>query len=332
MTITSGQTDVLVVGAGLAGLSAAAKLNKLGVDVLVVDKGRGLGGRLAGRRIGGASFDHGAQFITTHDPRFLNQVRQWIDAGVAEEWFSSYPGLPNSLVHYRGVPTMNAVAKHLGLGLEIKRSTRVEEISADIDGWKANLDNGQSVRSRSLLITSPVPQTIELLAASNVKLTTENQARLARITYESCIAVLAIMNKPSAIKAPGAMAIDGGAVAWISDNQQKGVSATPAVTIHASAEFSAKHFDASRDKVARTLIEAATPYLGGDVIKYEVHGWRYSKPLTIDDSPCMIASDGGGLPPLVLAGDAFGGLGVEGAVLSGWAAAQGLADCLLPIN
>ena len=57
-------TDILIIGAGLAGLSAAVELQKAGKQVLVVDKGRGLGGRLAGRRIGDATFDHGAQFMT----------------------------------------------------------------------------------------------------------------------------------------------------------------------------------------------------------------------------------------------------------------------------
>lgn len=51
-------------GAGMAGLTAAAELQRAGCRGLVLDKGRGVGGRLASRRIGGASFDHGAQFIT----------------------------------------------------------------------------------------------------------------------------------------------------------------------------------------------------------------------------------------------------------------------------
>ena len=45
-------TDILIIGAGLAGLSAANDLQQAGHQVLVIDKGRGLGGRLAGRRIG----------------------------------------------------------------------------------------------------------------------------------------------------------------------------------------------------------------------------------------------------------------------------------------
>ena len=42
---------VVVVGAGVAGLTAARSLAAFS-DVVVVDKGRGVGGRLATRRIG----------------------------------------------------------------------------------------------------------------------------------------------------------------------------------------------------------------------------------------------------------------------------------------
>ena len=72
---TQHSVDTLIIGAGLSGLSAAVDLQQAGHNVLLVDKGRGLGGRLAGRRIGDASFDHGAQFMTTRNPRFAATVQ-----------------------------------------------------------------------------------------------------------------------------------------------------------------------------------------------------------------------------------------------------------------
>ncbi|MFP5379861.1 MAG: FAD-dependent oxidoreductase, partial [Vicinamibacteria bacterium] len=81
---------ILVVGAGVAGLAAARRLVDGGHDVHVVDKGRAPGGRVATRRVLSASdvfqFDHGAQYFTARDPRFVEQVAAWDAAGVIRPW------------------------------------------------------------------------------------------------------------------------------------------------------------------------------------------------------------------------------------------------------
>jgi renalase len=328
MISTTNNPDILIIGAGLAGLSAANDLQRAGYKVLVVDKGRGLGGRLASRRIGDATFDHGAQFMTTRQSRFLEQVNQWVDAGVAKQWYSSVPGQPNSHIRYCGVPTMNAIAKYIAKDIDVLRATKVTRIVQEDKRWTATLDNGATISAISMIITSPIPQTIALLATGNTQLPDDKCARLNRILYEQCIAVMAILDGPSKIPSPGALMLEDGPIAWISDNQQKGVSILPAITIHGSGAFSAKYFDDDRDQAAEKLIEAAKPYLGSNVVEFQVHGWRYSKPIIMDQHSCMLASENTSLPPLVFAGDAFAGPRVEGAVLSGWAAAETLIDCL----
>ena len=326
---SSTEFDILIIGAGLAGLSAANDLHQAGLNVVVVDKGRGLGGRLAGRRIGDATFDHGAQFMTARDTRFKASVAQWIEAGVAEEWYSSYPGHPNGHPRYRGVPTMTAVAKYLATDINVMGTTRVDSIVQNQKLWSATLDNGDSISAKALLITSPVPQTIDLLASGNIQVPADKQTRLDRIDYEACIAVMAVLDGPTAIAVPGATAFDEGPIGWISDNLQKGVSKVPAVTIHGSGAFSAEHYDKDKMQVGQTLIDAAAPYLGdANVTEYQVHGWRYSKPTVVDSEACMLLSEATDLPPLALAGDAFAGPRFEGAVLSGWAAAKSLIAAL----
>ncbi|MBB3545378.1 putative NAD/FAD-dependent oxidoreductase [Rhizobium sp. BK176] len=49
-----------VIGAGIAGLTIVRSLQKI-ADVIVFEKSRGVGGRMATRRIDDVSFDHGAQ-------------------------------------------------------------------------------------------------------------------------------------------------------------------------------------------------------------------------------------------------------------------------------
>ena len=54
---------VLIIGAGVAGLSAAAALRERRVDVIVVEASDRVGGRAWTTRIGGHAFDHGAQWL-----------------------------------------------------------------------------------------------------------------------------------------------------------------------------------------------------------------------------------------------------------------------------
>ena len=86
-------------------------------EVVVLDKGRGVGGRMATRRIGEATLDHGAQFFTTHTAEFASVVAGWVAAGVAVPWFAGRVGphgvaswptqlhTPPAACHGGGVPS-----------------------------------------------------------------------------------------------------------------------------------------------------------------------------------------------------------------------------------
>jgi predicted NAD/FAD-dependent oxidoreductase len=130
---------------------------------------------------------------------------------------------------------------------------------------------------------------------------------------------MAVLDGPARIPPPGGLAPTEGPVAWIADNRLKGVSATPAVTIHATAAFSLIHWDRDRQESGRELLRAAEAWLGSNVVEFQVHGWRYSKPLHVEQSTSLSLCES---PGLLLAGDAFAGPRVEGAALSGWGAAD----------
>ena len=55
---------IAIIGAGITGLACAQRLKEAGLKSVIFDKGRGIGGRVATRRIDGMQFDHGAQYVT----------------------------------------------------------------------------------------------------------------------------------------------------------------------------------------------------------------------------------------------------------------------------
>jgi len=313
--------DALVIGAGMAGLIVAAELQRADRRVVVLDKARGVGGRLATRRIDGATFDHGAQFMTAREPRFTAVLEQERRDGTVEEWSRGFAGGIDGHARWRGKPAMSAVPKHLALGLDFHLETTAVAVRQVGERWRVETTTGRAFTASAVVLTPPVPQALAILDAGGIVLTPEMRTRLAAIEYERCLAVMALLEGPSRVLPPGGFAPADGPIAWIADNQLKGISAEPAVTIHATHAFSLEHWDRDRRESGRALLDAAAQLLGTGVKTFQVHGWRYSKPMSVDPQPCAILHYN---PPLVLAGDAFGGPRVEGAALSGWAAAEAI--------
>jgi len=321
MTTHELPVEVLIIGTGVSGLIAAREIQNAGRSVLLLDKGRGFGGRLASRRIGEATFDHGAQFITTRDARFEKILKQGAKAGMTTEWCQGFSAAAEGHTRWRGQPAMTAVAKYLAQGLETRMENQVVAIRRVGDRYSVETNTGFFYSASAVLLTPPVPQSLTLLAAGEIEIEPAMRTRLERIQYERCLAVMAVLKGPSLIPPPGAIIPASGPVSWIADNQIKGISAEPAVTIHANHEFSLAHWDDDRMESGRVLLNSSRPWLGAEVFSYQVHGWRYSKPIQVDEHPCALLKAS---PPLVIAGDAFAGPRVEGAALSGMAAAKTL--------
>ena len=62
--------NIAIIGAGIAGITAARTLANAGHHVQVFEKSRGPGGRMSTRESNFGTFDHGAQYFTVRDPRF----------------------------------------------------------------------------------------------------------------------------------------------------------------------------------------------------------------------------------------------------------------------
>lgn len=311
---------MIVVGAGLAGLVAARDLARRGVDVVVFDKGRGVGGRMATRRIdtaeGTAVFDHGAQFFTARSDSFRALVSGWERDGVVYEWcrgFGDTDGHPRYAV--RG--GMASLTKHLARDIDVRTSTLVFSVTPGADGWSVTLDDGSRHDADAVILTCPVPQSYSLVANTSIELPTE----LVMTDYERTLGVLAVLDRPSAVPAPGGWQNPDDVFSWVGDNQQKGVSEVPALTLHANPTWSAAQWDAPHDDTHRLLLDVARDYIGdARVIESQFKKWRFATPMKV--WPDTHWSDPSGT--LVLAGDAFAGPKVEGAVTSGLSAAHSL--------
>ena len=314
---------VVVVGAGLAGLSAARELAAAGHQVTVFDRGRSPGGRLATRRIGAATLDHGAQFFTVRSDEFASFVQPHLDSGLVMEWCRGFDTPGDGYPRYIVRGGMNALAKELALGLDVRCSTLVFAIrpgsAASGAAWDVALDDGTSVPTDALVVTCPLPQSYSLLVSAEVALAPE----LITTDYDKTLALLVVLDRQPNIAEPGGLMNPCPTLSFVVDNQRKGVSSIPAVTAHASASWSDTYWKEPTATTVDAMLREVQPFVANaGVIDVQLKRWRFATPQTIWTEQCWVAAESAG--PLVLAGDAFAGPRIEGAVLSGRAASANL--------
>jgi predicted NAD/FAD-dependent oxidoreductase len=188
--------------------------------------------------------------------------------------------------------------------------------------WRVSTDGGAEFSAGSVLLTAPAPQSLDLLGAEGVNLLPAGVLDAVRnITFDPCLAVMVSLAGPGRIPAPGFVRPREGPVAFIADNARKGISGSDvnALTIHASPGFSRSSVDTPREETVAALLSAADPWLGSPVLSEESHFWKYSQPVVTWPEACLFTAQPA---PLAFAGDAFAGARIEGAFLSGLAAAQ----------
>jgi len=307
---------VIVVGAGMAGLTCARELVDRHHDVVVVERNPSPGGRLATRRIGAATLDTGAQFFTTRDDAFVAAVAAWQADGIVTEWCRGFGEPPDGYPRYCGARGMGALAEHLASDLDVRCDQLVFAVFARPSGWAVRLDDGSELAADAVVVTCPLPQALSVAITAGIEWPSDLQ-----FDYQPTVALLVVLDGPSSVPSPGGVQDADDTFSFVADNAAKGISRVPALTLHASAGWSAERFGDDADVVRTDLLAAAARWIGGQrVVASQLKKWRFAAPLKVWPERFVVLGERPG--PIVLAGDAYEGPRVEGAFLSGRAAAE----------
>ena len=328
---------VAIVGAGLGGLAAGRTLRAAGADVVLFDKGRRPGGRVATRRGDDGAFDHGAQFFTVREPAFADQVADWQRRGVAAEWRGPFRTLQNRVFgpdprpgqrRFCGVPGMSALGGDLARDLAVQSGTRIAFVRRDAAGWwAATTDGARHGPFDELLLTLPPLQAAALLPPAD-----PFAAELAAIELAPCVAVMVRFAGPVPELAGGTFVVDDD-VAWIAhDGGKPGRDGAPNYVLHGTVAFSRRSLGTPDETIGRTLLAALRRALARPlpaVAAATVHLWRYALP---DDDGGAAGERRDAARGLTAAGDFARGGRVEGAWTSGAAAAAAILALRTPGN
>jgi renalase len=310
---------VAIVGSGMAGLACARALADAGLQALVLDKGRGVGGRLATRRVASFQFDHGAQYVTAKTPGFAQVLSEMKKAGVAAEW--EIDGTGTRTV---GTPGMSSLAKYLALGLDVRQGLQVTGAVPTPTGWRIACEDSPQVNTTYLVITAPAPQIGPLLVHSDSSGVRNKTLldRLAAVAYDPCLTLMAAVEGNHAGFTAREDAND--ALAWIAqDSSKPGRTAQNVTTWVAQAgpEFSEGHLKKEPTEIAALMLPMLCERIGvspTQVVYSAAHRWRYARVRTPLGEPFLAVPDRG----LYLGGDWCLGPRVEAAWQSGMAIAE----------
>jgi len=318
--------SVAVIGAGIAGVTAARTLRDHGHQVTVFDKGRGVGGRTCTRRGDGHAFDHGAQYFKVSDDRFARFVDSWQQAGVVATWDAQFgvvtgdglavdtPAAPRLV----GVGGSNVIAKHLAEGLDIHTSTRIAAANFTNEKWSLISTEQHGFDDFDMLIVAiPPAQALELLPDD-----TSLAGDLAAMKMSSCWTVMVVFDEKVPLDYDALRVMCDSPLAWIArDGSKPGKAESNAWVLQATASWSADHFEQTPETVREKLLrefERLTDKALPTPTYVDTQRWKYAlaQPADIKTRCLWEATQN-----LCVCGDWCLDGKIEGAYLSGAAAA-----------
>jgi predicted NAD/FAD-dependent oxidoreductase len=320
-------SDLLVVGAGLSGVTAAATAQQAGVNIQVVDRGRAIGGRMASRRLrdtgtpfDGRVVDYGASYFTVSDPGFRTVVEEMITAGVVRPWTDTFHvhtegtmvGVKTGPVRYAAPAGLRSVVEHLAQSLStIVTETHIERIDITDAGVRAD-----HLEAQRVALCMPQPQASRLVA--------DGLLPEVGITWEPVIAVTLVFDEQQWPDIDGVFVNDDPVITWIADDGKRRGDDAPVLVAHVNPVFAAGHLE-DPSGVLPNAIAATRRVLGIEALPSWswAHRWSLARPIAALDEDFWMHPE----LPVALAGDAWaGGPRVEAAWLSGRALGQALSQ------
>jgi renalase len=324
---------IAVVGAGVAGLSAARALTIAGHDVVVFERGPRPGGRVATRFIHSVelprmgtidlAFDHGAQYFTVRDPRFAAVVGDWLNERHVKKWSGrivafgggGWEEVEDGTDRYVGVPSMSALGAPLSQGLTVNCGVRVsalEYAKASSMAWRVKAQDNEVVGEFDRVVLAVPPRQARTMLPE----TSTVAARVDSVIMKPCWAVLAAFEEQVTSRFDAAFVSDS-PLGWIARNGSKPKrERTEAWVLQATREWSAAHTDDRPDAVGPFLLGAFADLIRAGLPRpffLAAHRWREAGA----DPPLSVGALHDRELGLTICGDWCAGSRIEDAFLSG---------------
>ncbi len=334
--------DVIVVGAGVAGLQCARRLSGAGRNVVIVDRARGVGGRCATRRIDDQPVDLGPMFLHGRQPAFLAALDELGDAARLGGWprrvrGSGKPCQPDAFVpgerRTARADGLSAFPRHLARGLDVRLRTTVERIVPGPGSWTLRLAGGEEISAPDVVLALALEQSLALLdqVGGGGEIETA-RALLGMFSSLPCLTVIGMYGDDAPVPDFDVRYPEASEVLTLvaHDSAKRPEPRALALVFQAEPRWSREHLGVPEEEWSTGILAAAGDLLGSWAAtprQHSSHRWTYARVDRGNEltSPLLIRGKAGAR--LGLAGDVFApGGGIQASYLSGDHLATRLLD------
>lgn len=292
---------VIVVGAGVAGISCARELAAAGVPVRVLERSDRIGGRMCSPELNGRPVDLGAAYFTVRDAGFGAVAEGWRARGLARQWTDTLAvleggerGAAPGPMRWAAPGGLGSLVVDLASGVDVRLGHAVRSVGpgSSVDDEPAD----------AVVVAMPDPQAAALAERPQVR----------DREWRSVLTVA--LRWPERLWAPLTAAFVNGhpLLTSLADDGDRRGDGAPVLVAHANGGPPDAVVAAVRD-----LLDLPAP------AGVHAHLWPHAAPVEDRDEPFHLGADG-----VAFAGDGWGSSRIETAWRSGHLLGRALAERL----
>lgn len=316
-----------VIGAGICGIACAAAAVARGVPVRILDRGRGIGGRMASRTLkdtgtpwDGRVVDIGASYFTARDGEFVTLVDRLIARDIVRPWTDAFHVAgPEGVIGVRKGPMRFSAPRGLRSVVEAMRDDAGLTVNSQVDVAEVSVQGGlevDGVSTDAVALCMPGPQAHRICT----------DVPPSSLLWEPVIAVTMVFEEHWWHELDGVFVNDHPTITWIADDGSRRGDDAPVLVAHMAPVASAMHLDDPMTAIPAVVAATQRVLWFTELPSFvDAHRWTFAKPASAHPEPFWLHPDA----PIGVAGDAWAdGPRVESAWLSGTALGVAMADRL----
>ncbi len=254
--------DIIIVGAGLSGSYLAKKVHELGLNVLIIEKSKGIGGRFSTKPVGKGIADYGCQYLRPKTKELSDLIHDLKDKNLIKN-----SNILNDDKTFIAPYGMNKIPQYLSLGVNTLLNQKVSFIKKKSTHWEVNTDF-LLLKSKILVLTMPIKQVSELLKVSDMIIND-----LPTTKYKSFHTITLQSNDHISSEAVS----ENNFSPWICNNHLKGLSTDQNIfTINVNEELSNVLLNIGNDKKNEILKSCLRDSGFNNYYSYSLHYWKYA--------------------------------------------------------